>query len=367
MKLYFFVLFLVLIIFAGSSFSYFILRLYGLFKGNFSNNLAIILFTIFPIIFIVSKIIGNISYSKINGFLHTVSSVWMGMLLYLFISSILLSVLYFFIKNTPTQIQHIIGYGFLLCTVIVTLYGIYNASHPRVVTVEVKNQKLAQYWKNKKIVLFSDTHLGLTQGRHFTEKIVDLINTQNPDIVFIAGDVIDGPRIPYQEFIEPLNKINSSLGVFYTTGNHEWYNNEPYVFLDTIKKYTTSIIDEKQTVNNTDIIGINYRSEDKEAAAKRFEKIKDDSENPSIVLLHDPKNTSALIEKGASLVLSGHTHCGQVWPGNYLVNMIYKNLSYGLTVYNSNQSSLTSCGVGTAVVPMRVGNRPEIVVIQITE
>jgi predicted MPP superfamily phosphohydrolase len=73
--------------------------------------------------------------------------------------------------------------------------------------MKVTSPSLAPLWKDKKIVLFSDTHLGLVRGEQFTKKVAEMVNAQKPDLVLMAGDMIDGPAIPYERFSAPFKDI----------------------------------------------------------------------------------------------------------------------------------------------------------------
>ncbi len=318
------------------------------------------------ILLLVSNGIGSKYYSQINSIVNTITLIWLGLMMYLFIASIILLPLSFIFKTAPLLMKQIIMLMTLVITVGVSWYGLINSIRPRVVTMEVVSPVLAPLWKDKTIVLFSDTHLGMVRGEKFAQKVSDLVNTQNPDLVLLAGDMIDGPTIPYETFAQPFSTIRATHGVYYTPGNHEWYNTEPEKFISAMRHVTSALIDEKTLVNGTQIIGINYGREFPLETKARLAKTGFDKTIPSIALLHDPMNNDALIEEGVSLVVSGHTHCGQFWPFSFIVSRIYKDKTYGVRQLE-NGATLTTCGIGTAQIPFRIGNHPEIVVVKIIE
>lgn len=153
------------------------------------------------------------------------------------------------------------------------------------------------------------------------KKVVNKINEQKPDIVLIAGDIIDGPVFDYEKGLAPLKNIVSTFGTVYTPGNHEAYNRKPEKFYPIVRNVTTTLLDSKTEINGTTIVGLDYRSESFDATKERLAKTADSSAQngneesspsaPSIAILHDPRNTDALLDAGISLVVSGHTHCGQ--------------------------------------------------------
>lgn len=349
----------------GSFFSFTIFKLYGLLKNIYVYRSIVILAITLPLIFVTTNIVGNLLYSKINSFFYTMSAVWIGSLNYFFIVSVVLAVLYFFIKNNKTLLLStgIIGLSIVIGLVV---YSIYNASTIRITHMYVTAPRLAPLWSDKTIVLFSDTHLGNTRKDGFSEKITKRINEQNPDLVLMAGDMIDGPIIPYQKLADPFKNIQSTFGAYYTPGNHEWYNNEPEKFLQNLDKKIITLIDKKLEINGTQIIGINYAQETEEQTKERLDKTSFTPDIPSIALLHDPKNNDVLRTSGVDLVVSGHTHCGQFWPVSQIVKSIYKDKTYGVRQFEGN-ATLTTCGVGTAMVPFRLDTKAEIVVVHINQ
>jgi predicted MPP superfamily phosphohydrolase len=366
MRMIIFIGFFMGLIGLGSFFSFSIFKLYGVFKNQTIHTIVLSLFISLPIIFITSYALSTQKYFTWNAWLNTIGSIWIGAILYFTLSAIILGVLYFFVKGQNPSVLLTIGTITLLAITSIVSYSVYNASHPVVTIMTVQSPTLAPLWKDKKIVLFSDTHLGLIRQRAFAEKVVGLVNKQNPDLVLMAGDMIDGPIIPYEKFNEPFKNIQSTYGVYYTPGNHEWYNVEPQKFLNIMKHFSKELIDEKTEINGTQIIGINYAIESLEETKQKLLKTGYDTSKPSIAMLHDPKNNDALTEAGVSLVVSGHTHCGQFWPFSAIVKKMYGDKMYGVRQLG-DQATLTTCGIGTAQSPFRLGNKPEIVVIKIIE
>lgn len=352
-------------LFLGSYFIFSVLKIYGIFKSILFYKIVLVCSIVLPILFIVTMLVGARIYSKINAFFYTISSVYLGMLAYLLVMVAVLAIFYLLIQKTQTQFLFgPVVIGALISVFVASIFSIVNAAHPQIKKLEIHNAQLALLWKDKKIVLVSDTHLGLVRNEKFIKKIVQKINDQNPDIVILAGDIIDGPVVPYEKFTAPFKEIRASYRVFYTPGNHEWYNTEPQKFISVMEKNTTLLLDRKIEINNTQIIGLNYKVETIEETKKRLLETGFNETQPSIVIMHDPKNTQALMDSGVSLSVSGHTHCGQFFPFTLLVRSIYKNLTYGVNNF-PNGTSITTCGVGTAGPPFRLGSTPEIVVIHI--
>ncbi len=246
-----------------------------------------------------------------------------------------------------------------------TAIGIINANNTRIVRIEVNSSVLSPLWKGKKIVFSSDTHLGLIRREKFMKKIIDIINNEKPDITFNLGDLIDGPSFPYTKGFAPISELKSPMGDYYVEGNHESYSQEYNVFKENFPKNLNDITGKKVMINNTQIIGIPYGAmKGANEINQELEQVKYDKNIPSIILMHDPKDTSKLADNGVSLVLSGHTHAGQFFPFTLLVKKIAGKYFHGLT-YTKDTAEITSSGVGTAMVPIRVDTIPEIIVVTI--
>jgi hypothetical protein len=321
---------------------------------------------IVPIIFTATVIYSQKHFSKLNSWLYTVSALWIGVIFYLFMTSfivvILIPIYQYFGINFPISLIII---SILIIAFIISFYGVYNANNPKIVHFEVESKELSPLWKDKKIIFISDTHLGNMRGQKFMQKIVDIINSEKPDITFHLGDLIDGPSINYKKVFSPIENLNPPLGNYYTEGNHEGYSREYSVFKSNFPKNINDITGKKVILNGTQIIGIPYfKTKSKTKTEEQLNLVQYDKNMPSIILMHDPKNTPILAKEKVSLVLSGHTHAGQVFPVTILVKMFDGKYVHGVASTEETKS-ITSSGVGVAISPMRIGTIPEIVVLTI--
>lgn len=338
----------------------------GILKYLYVEKILLMLAIIMPLAFIFSMIYGNKHFSLLNSWLYIASAVWFSILVYIFFAAVVIILLIFFNSyfNLNLPIQSI-SFILIACAFATTAYGIYNTNHPRIVRYEVTSPTLAPLWQGKKIVIISDVHLGDIYREKFMKKIVDIINKEKPDITFNLGDLIDGPSFPYEKGFAPLYELNPPLGNFYVEGNHERYGGEYDLFKSYFPKNLNDITGKKIMINNTQIIGLPYMvfasgdQTNKELAAVSYDK-----KIPSIILMHDPKDTPTLALNNASLVLSGHTHAGQFFPFTLFINKIYGKYVHGI-IYTRDTASITSSGIGTAIAPIRVGTIPEIIVLTI--
>ncbi len=252
----------------------------------------------------------------------------------------------------------------------IIVYGTINTQLVRTVHYSLSNQELAtpfpDHWVGQKIAVFSDTHTGQIRKRAITEKAVRAINNEQPMITFMAGDLVDGPKFPIT-FLEPLTKLQAPLGNYFIPGNHEKYSKDSEIE-SVIGNYITLVADEVKIVDHVAILGIDYHTGNPEQTLNQVQQLTNTipDNTPIIGIMHDPKHIPMILEQQPNLTLSGHTHGGQMWPGNILVKMIYQEFAYGPSYHNNGKSvHITTSGVGTALVPMRVGTTPEVIIIHI--
>ncbi len=358
-----FIVFLIVII-TGEYLIYLSLHNLGILKYLYIKNLLLTLGIVLPAMFVGAMFYGGEHFSLLNSWIYTAGAVWLGILTYLvvaaFIISLLIMINNYFGFNIPIKEINII---LIACAIGITTYGIYNANNPQIVRLEVLSQELSPLWKGKKIVFISDTHLGMVRREKFMKRIVDIMNSEKPDITFNLGDLIDGPSFPYEKGMAPLNDLKASFGNFYVEGNHERYSQEYPLFKSNFPKNINDITSKKVIVNDTQIIGIPFSmSASADQIKKELDQVSYDKSIPSIILMHDPKDTPILANNGASLVLSGHTHAGQFFPFTLILKKVAGKYNHGIN-YTDKTTSITSSGIGTAMPPIRVGTSPEIVVV----
>jgi len=348
---------------------------------------ATLLFLCFS--FLISVILLRWNENVFTHCFYIASVFWIGLLIYLVMATGLI----WFIFGAKKLIGHsanmrtisVLFYGL---AALVSFYGIWNAFHPRLKNIEVEIEDLPPVWKNKIVVQLSDVHLGIIHGTNFLRRVVSLVNAIKPHIILITGDLFDGMAGDLTSFIEPLNNLQASKGVFFVTGNHEGYLGLKRP-LSIIRDTHISVLDmEVVDVEGLQIVGISFPEFDKEDNVKKVFELEGNynPEKPSILLYHTPTNITEsnknrgsqqfntywapdidmtfVKQKGIDLQLSGHTHQGQLFPFGYLTKLIYKGYDYGL--HKDGRFNLyTTSGVGTWGPPMRIGSSSEIPVIRL--
>jgi uncharacterized protein len=256
------------------------------------------------------------------------------------------------------------GYSVLLVVVCSFIFGMFNAYSPSVTTYEINIPKKVEGKQNLKIIMASDMHFGDLSGSGQAEKLVKYINSQSPDLVLFPGDIIDDDITPFLEegIPEILKRIKAP--VYASLGNHDRDD------VDLVKIFNNSgmkVLDD--TVLNLPegitLVGRKDRGYQDVVRAELSTLMKQvDKKKPIILLEHQPYDLDIAEKNGVDLILSGHTHRGQVAPGNLITNMIFEN-DWGYLKKGELQS-IVSSGYGVWGLPLRIGTRSEIVQINVS-
>jgi len=302
-----------------------------------------------------------------NKYAHIINGYWMAISAYLFMFSILASILKLLPMGT-TAIK-IIDISKIVLILVVVIIGMFTVKNLKVTNYSIKTDK---FTNTLNIVLFSDTHLGHQIGYDTVAKIVKKVNAAKPDIVFIPGDIFntDIKNIKDLEKVtDELSKIKAKYGVFATLGNHDGYKGNDDIRKFLAKSDIILLQDEVYTVDNIVIVGrLDARPIERELKDYNRKSIEDlvadsDEKKYTILLDHQPSDVDNAILNNIDLTLSGHTHNGQIFPGSLITNSIFK-VGYGHKKFDNTDVVVTS-GAGFWGPPIRVGTKSEIVNIKI--
>ena len=319
--------------------------------------------------------------SRLQRIFKVLSNYWIG----IFFCAVFLAaagdLIGLFIAKRDQSILAAAGIIILTAVLVFTVYGSVHARHIETTDYEVTVDKACAGRKELKIALVADLHLGYNSGLSQVKKIVSRINQGKPDLVCVAGDIFDNE---YKAVKDPdkiekeLSKIQSTYGTYACWGNHDIGEKILGGFTfgtkkdpdndremeDFLSRSGIRLLDDK-----TVLIGQTFYlagRKDPSKAGKMGQKRKNarellkkcDLNKPVIIMDHEPKEFEELSRAGADLDLSGHTHDGQIFPGNLVTGRLWEN-SCGYKKIGNMHSVVTS-GAGVWGPPMRIGTKSEV-------
>ena len=342
--------------------------------------LYLIIFLILSLSYIVAKFLVSYLPLYFYNIVLWIGSFWFALMLYFFLFIVLLDFirllnwrLDFFpnnIKEHYLLTKQIAAIIILFVVTVIIIFGFINTRNIRTKTLNIEISRKECKLDRLNVVLVSDIHLSPMDGESLLSKIVTRINSLNPDIIFFAGDIVDDkPSVLNGNNIgSSFLKLKSRYGIYSSTGNHEFITgikeSEKYIedFKLNLLRDSSVRIDEGFIIAARD-----DRSKRSFTGEERLplEKIinETDKKYPIILMDHTPFGLDEAERNGVALQLSGHVHNGQLFPLNFITNMIYEK-GWGYLKKGDTQFYV-SCGVGTWGPPVRTGSYPEIVNLKI--
>ena len=322
-----------------------------------------IVFWFLALSYFAARLIERIALSWITDGLVWIGSYWLGAMAYFVVILLVIDVLRlanYFIPFFPAIITQnyqqakyitaLVVAGIVLLTVVGARL---NQMSPQIKTLELTIHKKSPI-SGLNIAMISDVHLGtIICNSHFT-RIVEKINSLDPDIVLFAGDLVDEDIEPVirQNLGETLRQIKSRYGIFAVTGNHEYiggveaackYLTEHGVVM--LRDSVVKVADAFTLVGREDISARQFGSHQRKPLGDLMKAV--DKNLPIILMDHQPVHLNEAAEQGVDMQFSGHTHNGQLWPFNYIADAVYE-VSWGYK-QKGNTHIYVSCGVGTWV------------------
>ncbi|MEU3103511.1 metallophosphoesterase [Streptomyces griseoflavus] len=245
-------------------------------------------------------------------------------------------------------------------------YGTYGVLRgPRVKRVTVPLAKLPRAAHGYRIAVVSDIHLGPVLGRGFAQKVVDTINSTQPDLIAVVGDLVDGDVKDLGPAAAPLAQLRARHGSFFVTGNHEYFSGAEQWVEEVRRLGLTPLENARRELPYFDLAGVNDVAGEDEGQGPDYQRALGDRdrERACVLMAHQPVQIHDAVDHGVDLQLSGHTHGGQLWPASLLAGAANPTLA-GLERYGDTQLYV-SRGAGAWGPPTRVGAPSDVTVIEL--
>ena len=334
--------------------------------------------------------------SPLQRVLKCISNVWLGVLVYLIMTVGIAGLIRLVLKRTDFarkehlfNQKHFIITGWLCLVIVVSLSvsGVVGARNLQTTDYQVTVHKTVEGRESLRVVLVADLHLGYSIGQWHMTNMVEKINALDPDLVVIAGDIFDNE---YDALDDPaqlaatLRKIQSTYGVYACYGNHDIQEkilagftfhqdeakaSDPRMDVFLADANIRLLQDEGVLIDDSFYLygradyerpgrGIRQRQSPQEITRDM------DQSKPILVLDHEPRELQELADAGVDLDLCGHTHDGQMFPGNLTIHLFWENPCGYLQ--KGQMHNIVTSGLGVFGPNMRVGTKSEICCIDVS-
>lgn len=306
--------------------------------------------------------------------LYFLLSLPIGVLFLLFCTTLLYDIFRLLLVHSPLSderrhfFKRSLDISSLVVATSISAKATYDARH---VSLEKVKIKLNNLQKPYKILQLSDIHIGGIIDKNFIAKIVSRVNVCEPDLVVITGDLVDTDVDKAKDALEELKNLKSKYGTFFIVGNHEYFHNIEKI-IATVKALGIKVLENENVYigkrsEGFNLVGVydlfGYRVESHLPSITQALKNRDTT-TPTVLLAHQPKFIEE-VPSGVDLMLSGHTHGGQLYPFKALVKLQQGYVS-GLHQHSNELQIYINKGTGFWGPPMRIGASAEITEILIS-
>lgn len=306
-------------------------------------------------------------YPSLDNTLYFLLSVPIGVVFLLFCTTLIYDITRIMLSFTPLSVKRrqffkrSLDLSSLVAATALSGTALYNARHVELEKVRIKIKELK---KEYKIIQLSDIHIGGLIDAKFIRGIVERVNQREPDLVVITGDLVDIELKYAKEALLELQKLRSTYGTFFVVGNHEYFHGVAEI-IDMLNHLGIRVLENENVyigpqgcgfnlVGVYDVIG--YRV--KTYIPDIYKALKGIQASPTILLAHQPRYIHE-VPHTIDLMLSGHTHGGQLYPFRALVKLQQPYVS-GLHQHTKDMQIYVNKGTGFWGPPMRLGASSEI-------
>lgn len=252
----------------------------------------------------------------------------------------------------------------------ISIYGFiyFQNNNLQITGYEIINEKIPKSFNNYKIIQVSDYHNN--KNKMINKKLKDILEKEEPNLIVVTGDLIDSTNTDTNQALNLIDELKKYADVYFVTGNHEsWTQEIDELYKGLIKREVEILNNKEKQVYKEDeyinILGIED-SETLEILRKNLEGLKKDKNIFNILLSHRPEYFNEYIKEGLDLILTGHAHGGQIRIFNQGIvapnQGLFPKYTSGKKT-EGNTTMITSRGIGNSIIPIRINNHPELVVV----
>lgn len=340
------------------------------------------LFWVMAYLYMVMRLLQSRIPPAMGRWLIHIGAYWMAVMVYALMGILVVELGRVLLTLAGTEMHHapytktIVGTVVMVVVAGAIIYGARNARNPRVVHYQVnlsKSQGDGFEERTIQTALVSDIHLGTIMGKTRLQILVDQLNQMEPDLILFGGDIIDEN---VNHFIDDnmdviLRTLNPPLAKYAILGNHEYFGGHLTDIVLHLEHSGIKVLQDEGVMvedlfflaGRKDLVSERMTGRARKSLVEVLEGI-DPAATPVVVLDHQPKTWDEARDVGVVLQLSGHTHRGQMFPFGYVTERLFPE-DWGKLV-EKGSTLIVSSGYGTWGPPIRTGNKPEIVMINLT-
>lgn len=325
--------------------------------------------------FLILNFIGIIGYMLCRYYISVPNEIYflfslpIGVIFLLFITTLFYELSHLFIRKIPLNsdrrafFKRSLDISSVALASSVSAKAAYNAKNTQIEKVDVYIKKLQ---KEYTIAQLSDVHIGGLIEKDFIQNMVQTVNNLKPDVVVITGDLIDTDLNYVTKVVDELQYLKSTYGTFFIVGNHEYFHGARGI-MDYLSSLGIHVLENSnhyigEATQGFNLAGVydifGYRINDMQPDLNKA--LIGTQGSPTVLLAHQPKYIEEVVN--VDLVLSGHTHGGQIFPFNYLVKLAQPYVK-GLHQHNEQTQIYVNKGTGFWGPPMRLGASAEITLL----
>jgi predicted MPP superfamily phosphohydrolase len=316
-------------------------------------------------LFVAGRVYGHGGSSELAGILEFAGMNWMAALFLIFVSLFAADCVTGFGLILPRLAPSFRGLA-LAAGVLLSAFALFQGLRPPVIrTYEVEIPDLPAALNGTVIIAMSDLHIGSLLGTHWLENRITQVQAEQPDLVVLLGDLFEGHGQPLDAMLPSLRRLSAPLGVWSVNGNHENHGHNMSPLLEDagfelLRNRWAEVRPGLILAGLDDLTAIRRSGKESDIVS---EILADRPQGSTILLTHTPWQYEKAAQAGVALMLSGHTHGGQIWPFNYLVKHYYPLLGGRYEV--DNMTVIVCRGTGTWGPRMRLWRPSEILRIEL--